>query len=115
MPMNTSAVRNVSWEPTLKRTCMRARIRDVLASRGLDLQYPAVMDLEELPLARDFNVSRAPIAEARRELEGSGRVLSERYRGTEVRGAGLAEMRESYELRAPLEGRPIELGIPFNE
>jgi DNA-binding GntR family transcriptional regulator len=113
--MNTSAVRNVSIEPTLKRTCMRDRIRDVLVARILDGTYPAGMQLKELTLAREFNVSQAPIREALRELEGSGLVLSERYRGTHVRGADLDEMRESYELRTTLEVRAIELGVPFSE
>jgi DNA-binding GntR family transcriptional regulator len=112
--MNMSAVRNVIGEPTLKRTCMRDRIRDVLVARILDGTYPAGMQLKELTLAREFNVSQAPIREALRELEGSGLVLSERYRGTHVRGADLDEMRESYELRTTLEVRAVELGVPFS-
>jgi DNA-binding GntR family transcriptional regulator len=94
---------------------MRDRIRDVLVARILDGTYPAGMQLKELTLAREFNVSQAPIREALRELEGSGLVLSERYRGTHVRGADLDEMRESYELRTTLEIRAIELGIPFTD
>ena len=110
--MNT-AVRNVIGEPVLKRTCMRDRIRDALVARILDGTYPAGRQLKELILAREFNVSQAPIREALRELEGSGLVTSERYRGTRVRGADLDEMRESYELRATLEVRAVELGVPF--
>lgn len=99
-------------EPALKRTCMRDRIRDALVARILDGTYPAGTQLKELTLAREFNVSQAPIREALRELEGSGLVTSERYRGTRVRGADLDEMRESYELRATLEVRAVELAIP---
>jgi DNA-binding GntR family transcriptional regulator len=101
-------------EPAVKRTCMRDRIRDVLVARILDGTYPAGMQLKELTLAREFNVSQAPIREALRELEGSGLVTSERYRGTHVRGADLDEMRESYELRATLEMRAVELGVPLD-
>lgn len=100
-------------EPALKRLCMRDRIRDALVARILDGTYPAGTQLKELTLAREFNVSQAPIREALRELEGSGLVTSERYRGTHVRGADLDEMRESYELRATLEVRAVELGLPF--
>jgi DNA-binding GntR family transcriptional regulator len=110
--MNESAIRNVMAEPALKRTCMRDRIRDVLVSRILDGTYPAGTQLKELTLAREFNVSQAPIREALRELEGSGLVTSERYRGTRVRGADLDEMRESYELRATLEVRAVQLAVP---
>jgi DNA-binding GntR family transcriptional regulator len=113
--MNSSTVRKIMSEPALKRTCMRDRIRDVLVARILDGTYPAGMQLKELTLAREFNVSQAPIREALRELEGSGLVTSERYRGTHVRGADLDEMRESYELRATLEVRSVELGIPYGD
>ena len=99
-------------EHTVKRTCMRDHIRDVLVERILDGTYPAGTQLKELSLAREFNVSQAPIREALRELEGSGLVTSERYRGTRVRGADFAEMRESYELRATLEVRAVELAMP---
>ncbi len=97
---------------TVKRTCMRDHIRDVLVARILDGTYAAGTQLKELSLAREFNVSQAPIREALRELEGSGLVTSERYRGTRVRGADFEEMRESYELRATLEVRAVELAIP---
>jgi DNA-binding GntR family transcriptional regulator len=77
-------------EGVLKRTCMRDRIRDVLDSR-------------------------IPIREALRELEGSGLVSSERFRGTRVRGADSAEMRESYELRTMLEVRSVKLAAPYSD
>jgi DNA-binding GntR family transcriptional regulator len=92
---------------------MRDHIRDVLVARILDGTYPAGTQLKELSLAREFNVSQAPIREALRELEGSGLVTCERYRGTRVRGADFSEMRESYELRTMLEVRAVELAAPF--
>jgi DNA-binding GntR family transcriptional regulator len=97
----------------LKRTCMRDRIRDVLVARILDGTYAAGTQLKELSLAREFNVSQTPIREALRELEGSGLVTSERFRGTRVRGADFAEMRESYELRTMLEMRSVKLAAPY--
>ncbi|HUK00918.1 MAG TPA: GntR family transcriptional regulator [Steroidobacteraceae bacterium] len=96
----------------VKRTCMRDQIRDRLIARILDGTYPAGTQLKELTLAREFNVSQAPIREALRELEGSGLVRSERYRGTRVLGADPGEMRESYELRTMLEVRSVELAVP---
>jgi DNA-binding GntR family transcriptional regulator len=102
-------------EGVLKRTCMRDRIRDVLVSRILDGTYVAGTQLKELSLAREFNVSQTPIREALRELEGSGLVTSERFRGTRVRGADFAEMRESYELRTMLEVRSVRLAAPYPE
>lgn len=106
---------NTISEGVLKRTCMRDRIRDVLVSRILDGTYPAGTQLKELTLAREFNVSQTPIREALRELEGSGLVTNERFRGTRVRGADSAEMRESYELRMMLEVRSVRLAAPYSE
>ncbi len=97
----------------LKRTCMRDHIRDVLVERILDGTYSAGAQLKELTLAREFSVSQAPIREALRELEGSGLVTSERYRGTRVRGADYKEMRESYELRSMMEERAVQLAAPL--
>ncbi len=92
---------------------MRDHIRDTLVRRILDGTYPAGTQLKELYLAREFDVSQAPIREALRELEGSGLVSSERFRGTRVRGADFAEMRESYELRIMLEVRAVALAYPY--
>jgi DNA-binding GntR family transcriptional regulator len=99
---------------TIRKMCMRDHIRDTLVGRILDGTYPAGTQLKELYLAREFDVSQAPIREALRELEGSGLVSSERFRGTRVRGADFAEMRESYELRIMLEMRSLELAAPYN-
>jgi DNA-binding GntR family transcriptional regulator len=99
----------------LKRTCMRDRIRDVLVARILDGTYAAGTQLKELSLAREFNVSQTPIREALRELEGSGLVTNERFRGTRVRGADSAEMQESYELRRMLEVRSVRLAAPYSK
>ena len=105
----------LSSDGVLKRTCMRDRIRDVLVARILDGTYAAGTQLKELSLAREFNVSQTPIREALRELEGSGLVTNERFRGTRVRGADWAEMRESYELRMRLEVRSVTLAAPYAE
>lgn len=105
---------NTSSEGVVKRTCMRDRIRDVLVSRILDGTYSAGTQLKELSLAREFNVSQTPIREALRELEASGLVTNERFRGTRVRGADSAEMRESYELRMMLEEQSVRLAAPFS-
>jgi DNA-binding GntR family transcriptional regulator len=106
--------RAIASQPVVKRTCMRDYIRDVLVGRILDGTYPAGTQLKELYLAREFDVSQAPVREALRELEGSGLVTSERFRGTRVRGADFKEMRESYELRIMLEVRSIGLAAPYS-
>jgi DNA-binding GntR family transcriptional regulator len=108
-----SAIESEDAALGIKRTCMRDRIRDTLVARILDGQYAPGTQLKELALAREFNVSQAPIREALRELEGSGLVTSERYRGTRVRGADAEELRQSYEVRQTIEIRAVELAIPM--
>ncbi|MET0281809.1 MAG: GntR family transcriptional regulator [Steroidobacteraceae bacterium] len=109
-----SAIESEDPAPGIRRTCMRDRIRDTLVARILDGQYAPGTQLKELALAREFNVSQAPIREALRELEGSGLVTSERYRGTRVRGADAEELRQSYEARQTIEIRSLELAIPLD-
>jgi len=103
----------MSSNVVVKRVCTRDYIRDTLVGRILDGTYPAGTQLKELHLAREFDVSQAPIREALRELEGSGLVTSQRFRGTRVRGADCAEMRESYELRMMLETRAMTRAAPY--
>ena len=103
----------MSGTVVLKRVCPRDHIPATLVGRILDGTYPAGTQLKELHLAREFQVSQAPIREALRELEGSGLVTSQRFRGTRVRGADFAEMRESYELRMMWEMRAVARAAPY--
>jgi DNA-binding GntR family transcriptional regulator len=96
----------------VRRTCMRDQIRDAIVTRILDNRFPPGTHLKELVLAREFNVSQAPVREALRELETLGIVVSERYKGTRVRNPNKRELSEAYELRAILEERAAQLAIP---
>lgn len=87
----------------ISRHCMRDTIRDGIVSCILDGRYQPGMRLKELDLAREFNVSQAPVREALRELETLGLVKTERYRGTHVHQLDLVELREAYILRLIIE------------
>jgi DNA-binding GntR family transcriptional regulator len=82
---------------------MRDHIRNAIVARILDGSYPPGTRLKEMSLAREFNVSQAPVREALRELEALGLMESERYRGTRVRSIDLDELREAYQLRIAIE------------
>lgn len=60
--------------------------------------------LRESELAARFNLSRTPIREALVALEREGLVVYERNRGYSVRRFSLRDLRDSFELRALLEG-----------
>lgn len=102
----------VEPRPSLNRACMHSRIRDLLISRILDGSYPPDFRFKELNLAREFNVSQAPVREALRELVALDLVVSEPYRGTRVRPFNVNALREAYELRSLIEVRCVELALP---
>ncbi|MDR3414980.1 MAG: GntR family transcriptional regulator [Nevskia sp.] len=105
MPAHKNGVR-------VHRTCMRDHVRNAIVSRILDGTTPPGTRLKELALAREFNVSQAPVREALRELEALGLLESERYRGTRVRNIDLIELREAYELRAVIEEAAARRAVP---
>jgi len=85
------------------RLCMRDHVRNVIVGRIVDGTYGPGTRLKEMSVARELNVSQAPVREALRELAALGLVETEHYRGTRVRGIDLDELREAYELRAEIE------------
>jgi DNA-binding GntR family transcriptional regulator len=97
---------------SIRRTCMRDHIRNAIVARILDGSSPPGTRLKEMSLAREFNVSQAPVREALRELEALGLLESERYRGTRVRSIDLDELREAYELRAAIEEAAARRAVP---
>jgi GntR family transcriptional regulator of gluconate operon len=66
--------------------------------------------LVESMLSERFQVSRAPIREALRELEGEGLVESRR-RGVYVKALTQQDVWELYNLRRMLEGAAVELAV----
>jgi len=64
---------------------------------------PAGVKLTEASIAEQLGVSRGPVREAFRALEGSGLVRLEKNRGVYVRQIGIGEADEIYELRAVLD------------
>jgi DNA-binding GntR family transcriptional regulator len=93
------------------RNCMHDRICWTILDRISDGRYQPGDRLKELTLAREFQVSQAPVREALRKLEAIGAVVSEPYRGTRVRAITLREMRENYELRGILEQAAMQLAV----
>lgn len=65
--------------------------------------------LSEARLAKRFGVSRTPVREAFKELEGEDLVTVERRRGTFVTQLTRSEVMELYTVRAALEGMAARL------
>jgi DNA-binding GntR family transcriptional regulator len=90
----------------------RDLIRRALLKRISDGVYLPGERLKEMELAREFDVSQAPVREAFRELETLGVLVSEHYRGTRVREISSQETYDVYQLRGYLEEIAMQLIPP---
>ncbi len=119
-PKRTSAKTSSSRLPVKQSAAQetqksaRDRIRGTLLKRISDGIYLPGERLKEMALAREFEVSQAPVREAFRELETLGVLISERYRGTRVREISSHETRDVYQLRGYLEEIAAQL-IPLDK
>ncbi len=93
----------------IARECITDRVRQVIFDRILNGDYPPGFRLVEMQLARELNVSQAPVREALRELEAAHLVETEPWRGTRVRQITERERTESYQVRAVLEELAAQL------
>jgi DNA-binding GntR family transcriptional regulator len=94
----------------IARESIADRVRQVLTERIVTGMYPPGSRLVELQLARELNVSQAPVREALCALEAAHFVETEPYRGTRVRRIDERECREAYQVRAVLEELAVQLG-----
>lgn len=94
----------------IARESLADRVRQVLTDRIADGTYPAGTRLVEMQIARELNLSQAPVREALCALEAVRFVETEPYRGTRVRRIGERECREAYQVRAVLEELAAQLG-----
>jgi DNA-binding GntR family transcriptional regulator len=85
------------------------RLASTIHARVLSGDIVRGARLPQEALAAEFGVSRTPVREALRKLQASGVVELLPNRGAVVRGPSAREIRESYEVRAELEGLAASL------
>ncbi|MEJ8473234.1 GntR family transcriptional regulator [Roseibium algae] len=85
------------------RTRRAQALREALENDIVTGFYPAGSRLDEVTLAKRFEVSRTPIREALIELSVAGLVDIKPRRGTFVRDVGIARLVEMFEVMADLE------------
>jgi DNA-binding GntR family transcriptional regulator len=88
----------------LKRRVLREEIRDELINGIMSGRFAPGDRLIETRIARQFDVSQAPVREALRDLEMFGFVVSTPFRGAVVREVSVDELVQIYPIRAALEG-----------
>jgi DNA-binding GntR family transcriptional regulator len=94
----------------ISRESIAARVRQVLMERINDGTYPPGTRLIEMQIARQLNISQAPVREALCALEAACVVDTQPYRGTRVRRVSEREGREARQVRAVLEELAAQLG-----
>jgi DNA-binding GntR family transcriptional regulator len=93
----------------------RSVIADAIKSRLLEGimsgDYPPGTRIVETRLAREFDVSQAPVREALRGLEALGFVEIAPFRGARVRELSAEELMEAYVVRSELEALGARLAM----
>lgn len=97
----------------LKRTSFVDEICNYLRNAILSLAFKPGDQINESQLMKDFDVSRSPIREAFRILEGEGLIERISRRGVFVKKITLKEIAEKYSVRATLESLAAELSAPL--
>lgn len=87
-------------------------IADAIRAGILDGTITPGRQLVQDDLARAFGTSRIPVREALRQLEADGIVAYHPHRGASVALLTARDVREIYEMRAPLEKLALRLAVP---
>jgi DNA-binding GntR family transcriptional regulator len=100
---------------------MPARVSDKLVNQIVERIHAKIALGEYRPgdrlrqevLAEHFRVSRTPVREALRLLEAKGIITQEHRHSAVIRGPSTREVRETYQVRAELEGLAAELAAQW--
>ena len=88
------------------------QVSDVLRQWILSGRLAAGQHLRQDAIAEELGVSRVPVREAFLTLEAEGLITRQKYRGAFVAELSLAEVQETYLLRALLECFLFERALP---
>jgi DNA-binding GntR family transcriptional regulator len=88
-------------------------LAEAIQTRIIAGDIPAGARLPQEQLAAEYQLSRTPIREALRKLQAEGTVELVPNQGAVVRGTSVRDIRESYEVRAELEGMAAALAAQW--
>jgi DNA-binding GntR family transcriptional regulator len=97
------------FQPLAKVPTLADEVADQLRSRILAGDFKLGERLVEAQIARELQISRAPVREALAKLNAEGLVQEFPRRGTFVTDLSEDEVREIYDLRAAIELRAVRL------
>ena len=98
------------FAPPVQRT-LREPVYEALRRAIVAGVLRAGQRVNEAEIARQMQISRAPVREAIRQLEQEGLLVSVPRRGTVVMTLSRADVEEVYTLRADLESRAVRRAI----
>ncbi len=87
-------------------------IAEVLRADIISGTLAADSELRQQQLAARFGVSRMPVREALRSLEGEGLIILAPNKGATVAPLSVADLREVYEMRVAAETLALRLALP---
>ncbi len=90
-------------------TTLADNLREKLISAIIDGEIPQGTKISEMQLASHYGVSRGPLREAIRDLEGLRLVQRRPHAGVRVISLNCAELREIFTIREALEGMAARL------
>lgn len=96
-------------KPLAKVPTLSDEVADQLRSRIVSGDFKLGERLVEAQIARELQISRAPVREALAKLRAEGLVQEFPRRGTFVSDLSEEEVREMYDLRAAIELRAVRL------
>ena len=111
MSDETLTAQPVFFTPPLQRA-LRSDVYDALRRALVQGALKPGQRINEAELARQMQISRAPIREAIRQLEQEGLLESVPRRGTFVPALSREDVEEVYTLRADLEARAVRRAVP---
>lgn len=106
------SIRDLVPEGMQQRRTSPTLIADVLREAILTGVLIGGQQLTQDEIAAQFSISRIPVREALRELQGEGLVTLHPHRGAMVSKLSAEELQELIEIRVGLETMAIRLAIP---
>ena len=104
---------NIGAESTgVKKSVLREDVKSFVIDAIMRGSYKTGERLVETQVARDLDVSQAPVREAFRDLEQIGILRTVPYKGAYVNGYSLKELRDAYDVRAELESLAVRQALP---
>jgi DNA-binding GntR family transcriptional regulator len=98
--------------PPITAKTVTAQVCEVLRQQILSGQLRDGVALRQEKIAGELGVSRNPVREAFQQLSAEGLLTLVSHKGAVVSMLSAAELHETYEMRAKLEGWLIGLAVP---